>query len=1023
MTTYEHSLAEIKRLVEKFEADYDRFKNPNEYDEADVRSEFINPMFRALGWDMENSRQVVHEDRVIVEEGNEKRIKHPDYGFRTGKDVRFYLEAKKPAVNLQDDPEPAYQIRRYGWSKKLPLSVLTDFEEFIIYNCTEQPSEYDLSHVARLKYITYRDYIKEWKTIYDLFSYEAVLNGALERFAEEKAPKGIPVDDAFLNEMEIWRVAFAKDIAKNNTNLTRRELNIAVQRTIDRLVFLRIAEDRNIEPYGRLRSTVQGRDNAYEELKGLYTEANDKYNSGLFHFTDEKDDPDSGDPISMHITIGGNVLQEIVSKMYYPTSPYEFSVLPSDILGQVYERFLGKVIELSKHSVEIEEKPEVRKAGGVYYTPTYIVDYIVEHTVGKLLDGKTPSQAEKLRILDPACGSGSFLIGAYQYILDWHLDYYTKQLKVKPNSTFKSRVRETHDESRPYALTTPEKKRILSNNIYGVDLDQQAVEVTKLSLLLKMLEDESASTTTQYAFTSTDDRLLPDLASNIKWGNSLIGSDFYDGKQLTLFDEEDVYRVKAFDWETEFADIIQAGGFDVIIGNPPYIRIQNMKEFAPETVTYYKKRYKSAKWNYDIYVLFVERMLELLHAQSKLGYILPHKFFNARYGQGLRDIIAKRKNLKQIVHFGDLQIFKNATTYTAILILNGIQEEKFRFTSVHHIEKWLSHSDEIKSINIPLSNVTSGDWNFIVGKGKDLFARLSSIQYTLQDVTERIFQGLKTGSDSIYIVEAKQIVVDKILVYSPQTKQQHWIEKALAHPLVKGGDSKKYHLQETHRYIIFPYETKNTHTELIPFVDLKKHYPLTAQYLETNKATLENREHGKMRGKDWHSYTRNQALSVMTKPKIFTPDISPSAAYSWDKTGNVFFTGGAAGGYGIIVDSEYQTQYILGLLNSKLLDWFLKKISTTMRGGWYSYESKYISHLPIYKIDFNNPTEQAQHDKMVQLVDHMLNLHQQLSHATGATKITIEKRIVKLDYDIDQLVYQLYGLTVEEIAIVESETR
>ena len=279
-----------------------------------------------------------------------------------------------------------------------------------------------------------------------------------------------------------------------------------------------------------------------------------------------------------------------------PIAPTNFPFLPADILGQVYERFLGKVIELTDTgAAKIEEKPEVRKAGGVYYTPTYIVDYIVQNTVGKLLEGKTPDQAAKLRILDPACGSGSFLTGAYQYLLDWHLNYYREH----PTS-YRNNRRET---PAGMILTTAHKRDILRNNIYGVDLDQNAVEVSKLSLLLKMLEneDESAATGRQTIMFAAGGRILPDLSDNIKWGNSLIGSDFYSGKQMDLFDDEQVLKVKPFDWDsktTGFGDIMSNGGFDAVIGNPPYIPIRTRID-GRGTATIYQRRFPQLERKYD----------------------------------------------------------------------------------------------------------------------------------------------------------------------------------------------------------------------------------------------------------------------------------------------------------------------------------------------------------------------------------------------------------------------------------------
>ena len=288
---------------------------------------------------------------------------------------------------------------------------------------------------------------KRWDEIAGIFSREAILKGSFDKFAEStKAKRGTAtVDAAFLQEIETWRELLAKNLALRNPELSQRELNYAVQVTIDRIIFLRMCEDRGIEPYGQLLALLNDAD-IYGRLKRLFRKADDRYNSGLFHFHKEKDRSEPPDELTPRLDIDDKPLKDIIKGLYYPDSPYEFSVLPVEILGQVYEQFLGKVIRLTAgHQAKVEEKPEVKKAGGVYYTPAYIVDYIVKHTVGKLLEGKTPKQAAKLRILDPACGSGSFLLGAYQYLLDWHREHYqedgpekhTKELFQAPGGAWR----------------------------------------------------------------------------------------------------------------------------------------------------------------------------------------------------------------------------------------------------------------------------------------------------------------------------------------------------------------------------------------------------------------------------------------------------------------------------------------------------------------------------------------------------------------------------------------------------------
>lgn len=593
----------VADLVRRFGDHIDAYKS-GRYNETQLRREFIDPLFRGLGWDVDNEqgyaeayKDVIHEAAVRVEGA----VKAPDYSFRIGGVRKFFLEAKKPSINIKGDPAPAYQLHRYAWSAKLPLSILTDFEEFAVYDCRVRPVKTDSPATARVLYLKYTDYLARWDEIASIFSREAILTGSFDKYVESKRRKRgtAEVDAAFLQEIEAWRETLARNLALRNAALTQRQLNFAVQVTVDRIIFLRMCEDRGIEDYARLMALLNG-DRVYDRLMQLFREADQRYNSGLFHFQREpgRADPDELTP---GLTIDDRILKDIIKGLYYPDCPYEFSVLPADILGHVYEQFLGKVIRLtSGHRAKIEEKPEVRKAGGVYYTPTYIVQYIVKHTVGKLLEDRSikwigrekkravnqPRLDKPLRVLDPACGSGSFLLGAYQYLLDWHLDYYTTHdpeswakkknppIYLRGASSEPRRPRQrldpkhgTNNEPRRedaaarsnYRLSVAERKRILVDHIFGVDIDTQAVEVTKLSLLLKVLEGETTHSLGTHLWYEKE-RALPDLATNIKCGNSLIGPDFYDtsGRQLDMFDEEERYRINVFDWHAEFPDVFKA---------------------------------------------------------------------------------------------------------------------------------------------------------------------------------------------------------------------------------------------------------------------------------------------------------------------------------------------------------------------------------------------------------------------------------------------------------------------------------
>ena len=417
----------IKRLIERFSQQADQVRS-QDYNETQLRIDFINPMFAQLGWDMDNTlgfaeqyREVVHEDRVKVA----GTTKAPDYSFRIGGVRKFFLEAKKLFINIARDLEPAYQLRRYGWSAKLAVSFLTNFEQLAIYDCRIRPRHLaDKVSDARRELIRYTEYCDRWDFLEGTFSRRAVLRGDFDRYCATKKGRGAQeFDEAFLEEIEEWRKKLASNIALRNT-ISERDLNFATQRIIDRIVFLRICEDRGVEPTGRLQQLING-DKLYPRLATHFREADARYNSGLFHFKTDAGREEVPDELTLSLEIDDAALKSILKRLYYPESPYEFSVVSADILGSVYERFLGNVIERrGDHGVKVVEKPEVRKAGGVYYTPTYIVDYIVKQTVGRLLEGKTPKEAAALKILDPACGSGSFLLGAYQYLLDWHLKWY-----------------------------------------------------------------------------------------------------------------------------------------------------------------------------------------------------------------------------------------------------------------------------------------------------------------------------------------------------------------------------------------------------------------------------------------------------------------------------------------------------------------------------------------------------------------------------------------------------------------------
>lgn len=1003
----------IRQLVERFRRNPEAYKSTG-YNETQLRREFVDPFFKALGWDVDNEqghaeayKDVVHEDRVKV--GG--HTKAPDYAFRIGGTRKFFVETKAPSKDLKQDPAPAYQVRRYAWNAKLPLSILTDFEEFAVYDCRVRPKLGDKASVARTIYVRFDEYTERWGEIAELFSRDAILKGAFDAYVvSQKKKRGtMEVDDAFLLEIEGWREALARNLAIRNEGLGVRELNFAVQRTIDRIIFLRICEDRGIEQYERLRALLNG-GRVYARLGELFEDADERYNSGLFHFRKERGRGALPDELTLGLTIDDKVLKDIIRALYYPESPYEFAEIPPEILGQVYERFLGKVIRLTAgHRAKVEDKPEVRKAGGVYYTPSYIVDYIVEHTVGRLLEGKTPKQAEKLKIVDPACGSGSFLLGAYQRLLDWHRDYCVEK---GPKRHTTGKMPKLYQASGgEWRLTTAEKKRILLNNIYGVDIDPQAVEITKLSLLLKVLEGESGETLQTYLRLFRE-RALPDLGNNIKCGNSLIGPHFLKTQQLTLLDEEEMYRINAFDWEVEFRDIMAAGGFDAVIGNPPYVRIQNMKEWAPIEVELYKEHYAAAsKGNYDIYVVFVEKGLSLLNETGRLGFILPSKFLTTDYGAALRDQLAESKAVESLVDFEHEQVFAGASTYTCLLFLDRTKQDVVKYRRVR--PRQLMEGSEPVEI-VPIGSLTSEPWILLEKKSKRLLERLRTLGVPLLDLPVTMSRGTSSGADEVFCL----IETDGKL--ATRNGERVEIEPEILRRPLYATDFTRYHVTaENDERIIFPYEVFDNGYSVLSEASLRGSFPNAYEYLAANRETLKSRK----QCREWYGYSAPRNLHEHDQADLLVPLLADRGLCAPTPEGTDRFCVMASAGFTVklvVSGDPHQRLYVLALVNSKLLFWNLRLISNKFRGGWITCTKQYFGTLPIRGVDLENRTGRTRYDHMVESVARMITLHGQLACAKAAHDSTnLQRQIDATDRAIDQLVYELYGLTDKEIRIVE----
>ncbi len=835
------------------------------------------------------------------------------------------------------------------------------------------------------------------------------------------------VDDVFLKEIGQWRADLARVLALRNRELSPRELNFAVQKTIDRIIFLRICEDRGMEPYGKLKS-LAGKAGIYAELTKLFRQAEDRYNSGLFHFTKEKTRPETPDNWTLTLKVDDKVLKDIIRRLYYPESLYEFSVLPADILGQVYEQFLGKVIRLTKsHQTKIEDKPEVKKTGGVFYTPAYIVDYIVENTVGKMLAGKTPADIAArtqtwkpaknrlpLTVLDPACGSGAFLIGAYQFLIDWYKDWYVANGPAK----HKGRIHQT--QKGQWRLTTAERKRILLDHIFGVDIDPQAVEVTKLSLLLKVLEGENQETLDNQ-LKLYHERALPDLAANVKCGNSLIGPDFYQGKQFRLFDEEEHLRINAFDWQAEFPEIMRSGGFDCIIGNPPYRRELDYKHLMDEIAsTPFGMEFRSPRM--DLWYYFVHRALYLLKHCAALSFIVNAYWTSGTGAEKLMKAMTEDAHIDEIFFFAKLKVFKKVSGQHMIFRLTkGANETGTLIKTVLPqdeitAEAFVTGSAPVRAIHKTQKQLFIGGKVDLQLPAVDLLKKLEA--HPRLDRFGVVRQGIAENPSSINKKTNERFGNRWKIGEGVFALNQDEVEKLQLPPHEQKLLKDYFDLCDLGRYYLAKrpslsliYSSKRTCPDIEPYPVLKKHLERFRPIMEARRETQKGSNSW------WHlHWPRDEQLWQSEKIISIQMGARPSfvcaltPAYVSFST-NVF-----------VADPQTKADlhYLTGILNSRLL-WKWYQHYAKRRGVGLEINGNVFSRSPICQVDFAKADDASRHARLVDLVKQITALNRRLVDVkTDRQRKSLEQQVEATDREIDRMVYQLYELTEAEIERIET---
>lgn len=997
--TFDSFRAELTRLVERFDRQHPTFTSPD-YNEATLRADFLDPFFRALGWDVGNQKGLIHTEREVdieVRTPMSGRQTRADYVFRIARTDRFTCEAKKPAEALHD--RHIFQAKRDAFNRGIPLALLSDFEELKIFVVGARPI-LDEPHTGEWKVLHFRQYSDAARELWDLLAYENVAAGSVDRLIDSlpkrplklkgrqgyliKPDRTRALDSDFLNFLDGVRQQLGSDLLKHNDRddlLQGHRLNEAAQRIIDRLVFLRICEDRGIDT-GTLLETLfrdwfrQQPESRQPKLRKVSHQTNLRFTSaaeedsaaydsarrtpsegGLYrelteHIRALDQRPPSYKPFfngqlfkphfSEDLVVGDEWLANFILDLTSDDSGYNFADIKVEILGDAYERFLGHILVPKGRGTAIEEKPEVRKAGGVYYTPRYITDYIVEQTIGRLLDGKTPKEVEKLRFLDPACGSGSFLIRAYERVMEHYLRYFTANPeKRRKDDCFV-------DAAGNVRLTTALKRRILEANIYGADIDAQAVEVTQLSLYLKMLEGENRDTLRQQTELFRGEPLLPPLDRNIKCFNSLIGSDF-------SLDPAELVRVNAGDWDVHFETIMKAGGFDAVIGNPPWG--QKAVPFATAEKEYFKNSYRVGSGILDLFKLFIERSLSLTRANGHWGMVLPDIVLLKNY-QETRGLLLRETKLRRLVHAG--MAFADVALDTAVIIATKEPQDA---SSAH-----------------------------LVGILRELTPTTGArVERELPQSTFWQLEGLKFN---LHLDPARLALLQRLGQFEKLGDHFH------AHEGIHSGNVRDKLFLDAQR--------NNSCRRLIFGREEVGRYFLgwAGKWVNYHPRAID---------RDAGEYANLGHVEYFEPPKIFVRRTGDFVMAVLDREG--FY---ASNNLFVLLPHSAQEPLELttltGLLNSRLMTWFFRAIQPRVGKLFAELKINQLHSFPLPPRD----TIEAANRKIAPHVEKSQQLARALRAAKSeAEQATLHNAVKKTDREIDQLVYQLYALTPAEIALVE----
>ncbi|MBR0491404.1 MAG: Eco57I restriction-modification methylase domain-containing protein [Clostridia bacterium] len=959
----------LKELMNRFKNNYE-FYNNSKYNESECRLEFIDEFLKDFGWDVQNSNGKSPNLKEVVVESYEQDLGKPDYTMTFNGVSTFFVEAKKPSVNILENIDCSFQARRYGWSAKHKISVLTNFKDLLIYDCSDIPKSDDPTNKNLIAKFNYLEYFDKYDEIYELISKEIVYNGKFEEKFKSFSGIGQTIDEMFLKQINAWRVQLGQELF-NIKGGNIEDINIEIQEFINEIVFLRICEDRNLPLYKTLQKSISIDSMLQKELEKIIEIADKRYNSGIFKERNIINELDK------------TILKNIITDLYYPNSPYDFTVISSNILGEIYEVFISETLIVKNNEVILQPKKENLNRA-IVTTPYDVVKFMVSKSLESFTYEKNPDEIKKLRIADIACGSGIFLTEVLDYLINYCQDWYEKNKKYDS-------LEETYTNT--YKLTYKEKREILTNCLYGVDIDYQAVEVAKFSLLLKVLEGETEETVIN------EKPVLPSLDNNIINGNSLI-----DLEMLKDATTDELISINPF----SFNNINSGNKFDLIIGNPPYVKTEDMIKFQDKKeVQAYKSEYFVAYKQFDKYFLFIQRAVDLVKDTGVVCYIVPNKFINNVSGEKIRELISENNYLKLFIDFNYQQVFKDKTIYSSIIMLNKNKEENFEYCYINSYAEWIINNKSNIYTKIDCNEIDKKPWilSMDIEKMKEL-KKLFNNSIQLSEIAIP-FNGVQTSLNKIYVIKGKEIISeDEDYVIIKKNNKEYKIERSIVKRYFQPINNVEKNVNSfdplvTDKYIIFPYDERG---KLID-INLQQYKGIKEYLLDNYDLIVPKQVSGKSTGRDvpnsnksnWYQFGRVQAINEFNnQEKLIVGVMSKEPMFMYDNENLVIQSGGTAGYCGIKMkqNSKYDLFFLQSYLSHPIMNDVMEKMGSDFEGGFYSRGTQVLEKLPIIDVDFDNTQEKNLYDKIVNNTRKIYDLNKTLK--SKIMKKTEEEAIISL---------------------------